>query len=85
MTIEAELNAAREIIRNYESRIQRLMAEKHEPIAIVGIGLRMPGGSTTIDGLAEYLDSGKSAIAPIPPDRSRALDLPAPTVTVTAG
>ena len=63
MTIEAELNAAREIIRDYESRIQRLMAEKHEPIAIVGIGLRMPGGSTTIDGLAEYLDSGKSAIA----------------------
>ncbi len=74
MTIEAELNAAREIIRDYESRIQRLMAEKHEPIAIVGIGLRMPGGSTTIDGLAEYLDSGKSAIAPIPPDRSRALE-----------
>jgi hypothetical protein len=48
MTIEAELNAPREIIREYESQIQRLMAGKHEPIAIVGIGLRMPGGSTTI-------------------------------------
>jgi acyl transferase domain-containing protein len=74
MTIEAELNAAREMLRDYESRIQQLMAEKHEPIAIVGIGLRMPGGSTTADDLAEYLDSGKSAIAAIPPDRSHALE-----------
>ena len=53
MTIEAELNAAREIIRDYESQIERLTSGKHEPIAIVGIGLRMPGGSTTIGGLAE--------------------------------
>jgi acyl transferase domain-containing protein len=69
MTIEAELNVAREIIREYESRIQRLMLEKHEPIAIVGIGLRMPGGSTTMEALAEYLGSGKSAVTPVPPDR----------------
>jgi acyl transferase domain-containing protein len=69
MTTEAELNGAREIIREYASKIEQLMAEKHEPIAIVGIGLRMPGGSTTIDALAQYLDLGKSAITPIPPDR----------------
>jgi len=69
MTTEAELNVAREIIREYESQVQRLMLEKHEPIAIVGIGLRMPGGSTTMDALAEYLSSGKSAITPIPADR----------------
>ena len=69
MTIEAELISAREIIREYESQIERLMLEKHEPIAIVGIGLRMPGGSATIDGLAEYLNAGTSAIVPIPPGR----------------
>jgi acyl transferase domain-containing protein len=69
MTIEAELSAAREMISEYESRIEQIMASKHEPIAIVGIGLRMPGNSTTADGLAEYLESGKSAIVPIPPDR----------------
>ncbi|MBV9450127.1 MAG: acyltransferase domain-containing protein [Streptosporangiaceae bacterium] len=74
MTIEAELNAARETIREYESRIQQLMTQKHEPIAIVGIGLRTPGGSTTIGALADYLDSGKSAITPIPPDRWNADD-----------
>jgi acyl transferase domain-containing protein len=74
MTIEAELISAREIIREYESQIERLMLEKHEPIAIVGIGLRTPGGSTTIDGLAEYLNAGHSAIAPIPPGRWEAGD-----------
>jgi acyl transferase domain-containing protein len=62
MTIEAELDAAREVIRE-------LTAKKHEPVAIVGIGLRMPGGSATVDAFAEYLGSSSSAIAPIPPDR----------------
>ena len=62
MTIEAELDAARE-------RIQRLLAEKHEPIAIVGMGLRMPGGSTTAAAFADYLGSNSSAITPVPPDR----------------
>jgi len=69
MTIEAELDAARAVIREYSSRIEQLTAEKHEPIAIVGIGLRMPGGSATMDAFAEYLDSSRSAIAPIPTDR----------------
>ncbi len=69
MTIEAELDAARAVIREYSSRIQQLTAEKHEPIAIVGVGLRMPGGSTTMDAFAEYLGSNTSAIARIPADR----------------
>jgi acyl transferase domain-containing protein len=69
MTIEAELDAAREVIREYESQVERLMAAKHEPIAIIGIGLRMPGGCVTPADLAEFLGSGKSAITPIPPDR----------------
>jgi acyl transferase domain-containing protein len=69
MTIEAELTLARETILDYRATVEQLMLEKHEPIAIVGIGLRTPGGSTTIAGLTEYLAAGKSAIAPIPPDR----------------
>lgn len=74
MTIEAELTLARKIILEHESRIQRLMLEKHEPIAIVGVGLRMPGGNTTLGDLADYLSSGKSAITPIPPDRWNAAE-----------
>jgi acyl transferase domain-containing protein len=74
MTIEAELISAREAIRGYESQLQRLMMKEHEPIAIVGIGLRMPGGNNTSGSLTEYLSSGKSAIAPIPPDRWNATE-----------
>lgn len=69
MTTRAELTSARETICAYESQIKQLLLEKHEPIAIVGIGLRMPGDNTTIAGLADYLDSGQSAVAPIPPGR----------------
>jgi acyl transferase domain-containing protein len=69
MTIEAELDAARAAIREYSSQLEQVTAEKHEPIAIVGVGLRMPGGSTTMDGFAEYLASSASAIGPIPSDR----------------
>jgi acyl transferase domain-containing protein len=62
MTTESELASAREVIR-------RLMLEKHEPIAIVGIGLRMPGGNATTGDLAEFLDAGKTAVGPVPPHR----------------
>ncbi len=74
MITEAELISARETIREYESRIERLMMEKHEPIAIVGIGLRLPGGNNTLGDLTEYLGSGKSATAPIPSDRWNAAE-----------
>src|SRR5687767_6629896 len=69
MTIEAELDAARAVIRQYSARIAQLTAQQHEPIAIVGVGLRMPGGSVTMDAFAEYLDAGGSAIGPMPPER----------------
>jgi acyl transferase domain-containing protein len=78
MTIEAELATAREVI-------QQLMAEKHEPIAIVGIGLRMPGDSTTTEAFAEYLDSGRSPTAPIPRDRWNAAEFAGPDGAFLAG
>ncbi|HET8681234.1 MAG TPA: beta-ketoacyl synthase N-terminal-like domain-containing protein, partial [Micromonosporaceae bacterium] len=49
--------------------IRRLLLEKYEPIAIVGIGLRFPGGSSTPDEFADFLREGRSGIRPIPADR----------------
>ncbi|MGQ0839857.1 type I polyketide synthase [Actinokineospora sp.] len=46
-----------------------LYFEKHEPVAIVGIGLRFPGGSETPDEFAEFLRAGRSGIGPVPADR----------------
>ncbi len=49
--------------------ISRLLLEKYEPIAIVGMGVRFPGGNDTVDGFEEFLRSGGSGIGPVPPDR----------------
>ncbi|MEX2982699.1 SDR family NAD(P)-dependent oxidoreductase [Streptomyces sp. C36] len=45
------------------------MREKYEPIAIVGMGLRFPGGNTDVPGFTEFLRAGKSGIRPLPDDR----------------
>ncbi|GAA4462184.1 type I polyketide synthase [Phytohabitans houttuyneae] len=41
----------------------------HEPIAIIGIGLKFPGGSESADDFDEFLRDGRSGIRPIPEDR----------------
>ncbi|MFE2382427.1 SDR family NAD(P)-dependent oxidoreductase [Streptomyces misionensis] len=40
-----------------------------EPVAIVGIGLRFPGGSGSPDEFDAFLREGRSGIGPIPTDR----------------
>ncbi len=49
--------------------LERLLLEKHEPVAVVGVGLRFPGGNDTLDGFAEFLRAGRSGVGPIPADR----------------
>jgi acyl transferase domain-containing protein/acyl carrier protein len=41
----------------------------HEPLAIVGIGCRYPGGSTNPDAFWEMLKTGKDAICDVPAER----------------
>ncbi|WP_030261526.1 type I polyketide synthase [Streptomyces violens] len=43
--------------------------EPTEPIAIVGVGLRFPGGNETPEEFAEFLRTGRSAEGPAPADR----------------
>lgn len=40
-----------------------------DPIAIVGIGLRIPGGSNAPDEFAEFLRTGQSGLSELPTDR----------------
>jgi acyl transferase domain-containing protein len=40
-----------------------------EPIAIIGIGCRLPGGVTSHDSLWQLLEDGVDAIGPVPPGR----------------
>lgn len=56
-------------IERGDDTIDRLLLEKYEPIAIVGVGLRFPGGSESLDEFGEFLAEGRSGIRPIPTDR----------------
>src|SRR6476659_5517281 len=40
-----------------------------EPIALVGIGCRFPGGAHDADSYWEFLKTGQDAIVDVPPDR----------------
>jgi acyl transferase domain-containing protein/SAM-dependent methyltransferase len=54
-------------IRELRARLATLDAA--QPIAIVGIGLRMPGGANDAAALTRLLWSGVDAVGPIPADR----------------
>lgn len=56
-------------IRDLRARLARAEVAKPESIAIVGMGLRFPGGAHDADSFAELLWSGTDAISPIPEDR----------------
>jgi len=47
----------------------RVKVPRDEPIAIIGIGLRMPGGATDLDSLWELLAEGRDTLQAIPRDR----------------
>nr|WP_323375515.1 SDR family NAD(P)-dependent oxidoreductase [Streptomyces alkaliterrae] len=46
-----------------------LLTAKHEPIAVVGIGLRFPGGCDSPEEFDALLRDGASGISPLPEDR----------------
>ncbi|MFI6663043.1 beta-ketoacyl synthase N-terminal-like domain-containing protein [Streptomyces sp. NPDC050523] len=45
-----------------------MQTEQSEPIAIVGIGLRLPGGAESPDEFDAFLRAGKSGVRTVPED-----------------
>ncbi|MEM9220779.1 MAG: SDR family oxidoreductase [Pseudomonadota bacterium] len=56
-------------IEELETRLADAEARAREPIAIVGLSCRLPGGVTDAESYWELLHSGGDAITRVPPDR----------------
>lgn len=69
LTLEEQLRTAQHTIDEQQATIERLRLERHEPVAIVGIGLRFPGNCRTPVEFSEFLRAGRSGICPVPGER----------------
>nr|WRX36517.1 hypothetical protein [Cystobacterineae bacterium] len=56
------LREATQVLRETRAELDTLEQEQTEPIAIVGLGCRFPGGANTPERFWELLDSGRDAV-----------------------
>ncbi len=66
---DVALRLALEKIRTLKKALEDQRARESRPVAIVGCGLRLPGGVTNLEQFGELLFSGRSAVAATPASR----------------
>ncbi|OLP20308.1 hypothetical protein BST81_00795 [Leptolyngbya sp. 'hensonii'] len=67
-----ELSAVKQAlleVRQLRNRLDQMEQARSEPIAIIGIGCRFPGGVDGPDSFWQLLEQGVDAITEVPPDR----------------
>ena len=72
ITSQNELSAVKRAlaeIRKLRARVDELEKGSAEPIAIVGLGLRVPGGATDETSFWDLLTEGRDVIGEVPHDR----------------
>ncbi|MFD6435383.1 type I polyketide synthase [Streptomyces venezuelae] len=61
-------------LRQTERRLQDVESAGHEPIAVIGMACRLPGGVRTPEDFWELISTGGDAVAPLPGNRNWDLD-----------
>ncbi len=56
-------------LREMRAKLGALERRQNEPVAIVGIGLRFPGGAVDPESFWRLLEAGVDAISEVPADR----------------
>lgn len=56
-------------IQKLRTKVESLERTRAEPIAIVGMGCRFPGGANTPEAFFRLLDAGVDAVSEVPPER----------------
>jgi acyl transferase domain-containing protein/SAM-dependent methyltransferase/acyl carrier protein len=69
-------------IRELRARLEKMQQERSEPVAIIGVGLRFPGGADDADSFWQLLRAGFDAITEIPPTRWSLADFYDPDVSI---
>src|SRR5687767_10618952 len=67
--LRKRLRASLAVIKQLKSDVARLRSTKTEPIAILGVGCRLPGGVQTPDDYWRLLCNRVDAISEVPSDR----------------
>lgn len=68
------LERATGALKQTKQKLELLEAKQSEPIAIIGMACRFPGGADTPEQLWRLLEQGRDAVLPLPHDRGWALD-----------
>jgi acyl transferase domain-containing protein/acyl carrier protein len=56
-------------LRKMRAKLEALERRRSEPLAIIGIGCRVPGGVTDPESYWDLLKNGRHAVRKVPPDR----------------
>ncbi len=67
--LRSALAAALEELRHRRAEIDALRAERTEPVAVIGMACRFPGGCDTPEQFWQLLERGQCAVTKIPVDR----------------